>query len=58
MGQEFEEQAHDAACKAVWHLIAADEVVSQEAIAGVVVELSQYRDALAVSIALAVLYQA
>ncbi|MDF9911921.1 UNVERIFIED_ORG: hypothetical protein OKW14_003945 [Pantoea brenneri] len=62
MEQEFEAQAYDAVCRAmgeaVWQLVATGQEVSQEAIAGVVVELSQHRDDLAVSIALTVLYQA
>ncbi len=59
MDQRFEEQAHDAACRvmgeAVWQLIATGETVSQEAIARMVVELSERRTELAESIALSVL---
>lgn len=59
MGQRFEEQAYGAACmtmgEAVWHLIATGEKVSQEAIARMVVELSERRAELAESIALSVL---
>jgi len=59
MEQEFEAQAHAAACmamgEAVWQLIATGEIVSQEAIARMVVELSERRTELAESIALSVL---
>jgi len=59
MDNGFEEQAHDAACmvmgEAVWQLIATGEMVSQEAIARIVVELSERRTELAESIALSVL---
>lgn len=62
MTQEFEQQLHDAACRAmgdaVWQLMAAGEPVTQETIAGMVVELSERRDDLAASIALSVLRQA
>lgn len=62
MEQEFEAQAHDAACRAmgeaVWQLIAIGQAVSQEAIARMVVELSERRPDLAESIALSVLRQA
>lgn len=61
MAQEFEKQAHDAACRAmgeaVWQLIATGQAVSQEAIARMVVELSEQRPDLADSIALSVLRQ-
>ncbi|WP_278496120.1 hypothetical protein [Pantoea vagans] len=62
MELEFETQAHDAACmamgEAVWQLIVTGEIVSQEAIARMVVELSERRPDLAESIALSVLRQA
>lgn len=59
MDSGFEEQAHDTACmvmgEAVWQLIATGEMVSQEAIARMVVDLSERRAELAESIALSVL---
>lgn len=59
MEQEFEAQAYDAACmamgEAVWQLVARGEKVTQEAIVGMILELSQYRLELAESIALTVL---
>ncbi|WLO83414.1 hypothetical protein NHB29_11920 [Pantoea agglomerans] len=59
MDQIFEEQAYGAACmtmgEAVWQLIVTGETVSQEAIARMVVELSECRTELAESIALSVL---
>lgn len=62
MEGNFEEQAHDAACmvmgEAVWQLIATGQAVSQEAIARMVVELSERRPSVADSIALSVLQQA
>ncbi|MFK3934057.1 hypothetical protein ACI2JB_10715 [Pantoea agglomerans] len=55
----FEEQAYDAACMAmgaaVWQLIATGEMIWREAIARMVVELSERRPELAESIALSVL---
>ncbi|WNK65700.1 hypothetical protein RM156_12495 [Pantoea agglomerans] len=58
----FEEQTYDAACmamgEAVWQLIAIGQTVSQEAIARMVVELSEGRPDLGDSIALSVLRQA
>ncbi|MGV6480774.1 hypothetical protein ACT2VT_000188 [Pantoea agglomerans] len=61
MKEEFEAQAYDAACRAmgeaVWQIIAIGQVVSQEAIAKMVVELSEWRPDLAESIALSVLRQ-
>lgn len=61
MEQEFEAQAYDAACRAmgeaVWQLIATGQAVSQEAIARMVVELSEWRPDLAESIALSVVWQ-
>nr|MBD8133857.1 DUF2767 family protein [Pantoea agglomerans] len=58
MDQRFEEQAHDAACRvmgeAVWQLIATGETVSQEAIARMILQLSERRTDLAESIALSV----
>lgn len=62
MKNGFETQAYDAACRAmgeaVWQLIAIGQAVSQEAIARMVVELSERRPDLAESIALSVLRQA
>lgn len=59
MDQRFEQQAYGAACmtigEAAWHLIAKGETVSQEALARMVVELSERRTELAGSIALSVL---
>jgi len=59
MPNGFEEQTYDAACMAmgaaVWQLIASGEMVSQEAIARMVVELSGGRPELGDSIALSVL---
>lgn len=61
MEKGFEAQVYDPACmamgEAVWQLIATGEPVSQEAIAGMVVELSECRPDLADSIALSVLRQ-
>ncbi|MBT8498164.1 hypothetical protein DH20_22310 [Pantoea agglomerans] len=61
MEQEFEAQAYDAVCRAmgeaVWQLIATGQAVSQEAIARMVVELSEWRPGLAESIALSVVWQ-
>ncbi|QCA04856.1 hypothetical protein [Pantoea vagans] len=62
MEQEFEAQAYDAACRAmgeaVWQLVARSEPVSQEAIARMIIDLSQRRPDAADSIALSVLLQA
>lgn len=55
MDNGFEEQAHDAACVVMGQLIATGEMVSQEAIARMVVDLSERRAELAESIALSVL---
>lgn len=59
MDNGFEEQAHDAACmvmgEAVWQLIATGEGVSLEAIARMILQLSERRPDLADSIALSVL---
>lgn len=59
MKNGFEEQAHDAACmaigEAVWQLIVTGETVSQEAIARMILQLSERRPDLADSIALSVL---
>lgn len=59
MESNFEERAHDAACmimgEAIWQIIATREKVSQEAIARMVVELSEHQPDIAVSIALSVL---
>lgn len=61
MEKGFEAQVYDAACmamgEAVWQLIATGETVSQEAMARMVVELSEGRTDLASSIALSVLLQ-
>jgi len=61
MEQEFEAQAYDAVCRAmgeaVWQLIATGQAVSQDAIARMVVELSEWRPDLAESIALSVVWQ-
>lgn len=62
MEQEFEAQAHDAACmamgEAVWELVAGGEPVTPENIASRILALSERRDDLAASIALSVLLQA
>lgn len=62
MEQEFEAQAHDAACmamgEAVWELVAGGEPVTPENIASRILTLSERRDDLAASIALSVLLQA
>lgn len=62
MGNGFEEQAYEAACMAMgaafWQLIAMGQAVSQDAIAGMMVELSEGRPDLADSIALSVLRHA
>lgn len=62
MKQEFEAQAHDAACmamgEAVWELVAGGEPVTPENIASRILVLSERRDDLAASIALSVLLQA
>lgn len=59
MEQEFEAQVYIAACtvmgEAIWQLIDSGHTVSQDAIARMVVELSESRGDLANSIALAVL---
>lgn len=59
MKKAFEEQAHDTACmvmgEAVWQLIATGETLSQEAIARMILQLSEWRPDLADSIALSVL---
>lgn len=59
MDNGFEEQAHDAACmvmgEAVWQLITTGETVSQEAIARMILQLSDRLPDLADSIALSVL---
>lgn len=62
MKQEFEAQAHDAACmamgEALWELVAGGEPVTPENIASRILALSERRDDLAASIALSVLLQA
>lgn len=59
MESNFEERAHDAACMAMgeafWQLIATGEMASQEAIARMILHLSERRPDLADSIALSVL---
>jgi len=59
MEQGFEEQAYDAACMAigdaVLQVVASGETVSHEAIAIMIIELSEQRPDLADSIALSVL---
>lgn len=59
MEQDFEAQAYEAACilmgEAIWQLIDSGHTVSQEAIARMIVELSEKRANLVSSIALAVL---
>lgn len=61
MGNGFEEQAYDAACMAmgaaVWQLVNSEEAITPEAIANMILTLSERRDDLAVSIALSVLLQ-
>ncbi|WP_256844218.1 MULTISPECIES: hypothetical protein [unclassified Pantoea] len=61
MKDGFEDHAYDAACmimgKAVWQLVASGELVTQEAVATKIVELSKRRADLAASIALSVLLQ-
>ncbi|WP_191923890.1 hypothetical protein [Pantoea agglomerans] len=62
MDNGFEKQAHDAACmvmgEAVWQLIVTGETVSQEAIASMILVLSECQPCMAESIALSVLRQA
>jgi len=62
MGKGFEEQAHNEAClvmgEALWQLIANDIPVTRDAIASMVVTLSERRPDIAESIALSVLRQA
>lgn len=62
MESGFEEQVHDAACKAigeaVWQLVTTGEQLTHDAIARKIVVLSEHRDDLAASIALSVLLQA
>lgn len=62
MRNGFEEQAYDAACRAmgeaVWQLIVTGQTVSQEAIVRMVLKQSERRSDLAVSIALSVIQQA
>ncbi|MGC0781879.1 hypothetical protein [Pantoea agglomerans] len=59
MDQDFEAQAYDAVCmkmgEAVWQLIITGQTVSQEALARVILELSEEHQELAGSIALSVL---
>lgn len=61
MGNGFEEQAYNAACMAmgaaVWQLVNSGKDVSAEAIANMILMLSERRDDLATSIALSVLLQ-
>lgn len=62
MGNGFEEQAYDAACKAmgeaVWQLMRTGETVTPGAIAYMILKLLGRRDDLAASIALSVLLKA
>jgi|GEM_PF-2295324 len=62
MKNGFEEQVHDAVCKAigeaVWQLVTIGEQLTPDAIARKIVVLSEHRDGLAASIALSVLLQA
>ncbi|WP_337025172.1 hypothetical protein [Pantoea anthophila] len=62
MNNNFEAQVFDAACtvmgEAVWQLIANDMPVTREAIASMIVKLSEHRPDVADSIALSVLCQA
>lgn len=59
MEQQLKEQVYDAACRtmgeAVWHLVSAGQQVTQDAIADMIVVLSERRGDLADSIALTVL---
>jgi len=62
MEQEFEAQAYDAVCniigEAVWQLMVDGEMVMPDTITSMIMQLSERRDDLAASIALAVLHQA
>ncbi|MGC0808865.1 hypothetical protein [Pantoea agglomerans] len=62
MKNGFEQRAHDAACmiigEAVWQLVTTGEQLTPEAIARMILALSERRDDLAASIALSVLLQA
>ncbi|MGJ0478676.1 hypothetical protein [Pantoea agglomerans] len=62
MGNKFEKQAYEAACMAmggaVWQLVNSKEAVTPEAIANMILKLSERRVDLAASIALSVLFQA
>jgi len=61
MGNGFEEQAYDEACKAmgaaVWQLVSTGKAVSPEAIAKMILRLSEGCADLATSIAIALLLQ-
>ncbi|WP_033782747.1 DUF2767 family protein [Pantoea sp. 9140] len=61
MEHEFEAQAYDAACRAmgeaVWHLVSTEQQVTHDAIADMIMVLSERRDDLGASIALSVLLQ-
>lgn len=61
MGNGFEEQAYDAACMAmgaaVWQLVNSEESITPEAIANMILKLSERCEDLVTSIALAVLLQ-
>jgi len=62
MGNGFEEQVYDAACmatgEAVWQLVSTSKNVTPETIANMILKLSERRDELAISMALAVLLHA
>lgn len=61
MRKGFEEKAYDVACMAmgaaVWQLMSSGEAVTPEAIANMILRLSDSRADLAASIALSVLLQ-
>lgn len=62
MEKGFEAQVYDAACmvigEAVWQLVTTGEQLTPEAIARMILALSERRDDLTASIALSVLLQA
>lgn len=59
MEQEFDAQAYEAVCmtmgEAVWQIVASGEMISQEAIARMILQLSEQKPDLVNSIALSVL---
>lgn len=61
MGNGFEEQAYEAACRAigeaVWKLVSTGQKVTPRAVAEMIQVISTRRDDLAASIALSVLLQ-